>query len=201
MTRIAIIVGSTRQHRRGRLVADWVYEYGRTNSPAGVEFDLVDLSDFSLPVLDEPYPAAWGIYQNDHTRRWAETIDVYDGYVFVVAEYNHGVPGPLKNAIDYLYDEWNNKSAGFVSYGADGGVRAVEQMRTIAAELGLADVREQVVLSTYSDFDYAESDISHPAATGTFDPAARHADDLSATLHSVVVWAEALAPVRTSVPV
>ncbi|GAA1946997.1 NAD(P)H-dependent oxidoreductase [Brevibacterium antiquum] len=200
MARIAIIVGSTRKHRRGRLVADWVYEHGRTHSPAGVDFDLIDLSDFSLPVLDEPYPAGWGIYQHDHSQRWAEAIDAYDGYVFVIAEYNHGVPGPLKNAIDYLYDEWSNKSAGFVSYGADGGVRAVEQMRTIAAELGLADVREQVVLSTFTDFDYAESDVTHPAATGAFAPAARHADDLSATLHSVVVWAEALAAVRVSVP-
>ncbi|TGD12981.1 MULTISPECIES: NADPH-dependent FMN reductase [Brevibacterium] len=201
MTKIAVIVGSTRQHRRGRQVAEWVYEYGRTHSPVEVDFDLIDLADYSLPVLDEPYPAAWGIYQNDHTRRWAESIAAYDGYVFVIAEYNHGVPGALKNAIDYLYDEWTNKSAGFVSYGADGGVRAVEQMRTISAELGLADVREQVVLSTFTDFDYTESDLAHPATAGDFAPEARHVDDLSATLHSVVVWAEAMASVRVSISV
>nr|AAB84273.1 hypothetical protein [Brevibacterium linens] len=196
MTRIAIIVGSTRVHRRGRMVADWVYEHGRAKAPDGVHFDIVDLVDFALPVLDEPAPAAWGVYEHSYSRQWAETIDSYDGYVFVLSEYNHGVPGPLKNAIDYLYNEWINKSAGFVSYGMQGGVRAVEQMRMIAAELGLADVGEQVVLSTSTDFDYTGWDESDPATTGAFAPAQRQLADLTATLHAVVTWAEAMITVR-----
>lgn len=200
MTRIAIIIGSTRTHRRGKAVAEWVHQHAQQHAPEGVHFDTVDLVDFALPVLDEPAPAAWGIYAHEHTRRWSETISAYDGYVFVLAEYNHGVPGPLKNAIDYLYDEWSDKSVGFVSYSVHGGVRAVEQMRTIAAELKLADVRAQVALSTFDDFDYEGADITDPATTGRFAPAVRHLDDLSATLHEVVTWAEALASLHVPTP-
>ena len=201
MTRIAIIIGSTRTHPRGQAVAEWVHQYAQEHSPEGVDFDLVDLADFALPVLDEPAPAAWGrSYAHAHTRRWSETISAHDGYVFVLAEYNHGVPGPLKNAIDYLYDEWSDKSVGFVSYSVHGGVRAVEQMRTIAAELRLADVRAQVALSTFHDFDYEGADLTDPSTTGRFVPAARHLDDLATTLHEVVAWAEALASLRVAVP-
>ena len=154
----------------------------------------------ALPVLDEPAPAAWGIYVHEHTRRWAETIRAYDGYVFVLTEYNHGVPGPLKNALDYLYDEWSDKSVGFVSYGLHGGIRAVEQMRTIAAEFKLADVRDQVSLSIYEDFDFEGLDMGDPTVTGRLAPRDFHLDDLSATLHGVVVWAEAMASLRVTVP-
>ena len=200
MTRIAIIIGSTRTHRRGRAVAEWVHQHALQHSPAGVDFDLVDLADFALPVLDEPAPAAWGIYAHEHTRRWAETIRAYDGYVFVLTEYNHGVPGPLKNALDYLYDEWSDKSVGFVSYGLHGGIRAVEQMRTIAAEFKLADVRDQVTLSIYEDFDFEGVDMADPTTTGRLAPRDFHRDDLSATLHGVVAWAEAMSPLRVPVP-
>lgn len=200
MTRIAIITGSTRTHRRGQAVAEWVHQHAQRHSPEGVDFDLVDLADFALPVLDEPAPAAWGIYAHAHTRRWAETIRSYDGYVFVLTEYNHGIPGPLKNALDYLYDEWSDKSVGFVSYGLHGGIRAVEQMRTIAAEFKLADVRDQVALSIYEDFDYAGLDMGDPTVTGRLAPRDFHLDDLSATLHGVVAWAEAMASLRVPVP-
>jgi NAD(P)H-dependent FMN reductase len=98
MTRIAVIVGSTRTHRRGRAVADWTLTTARQSAPEGVEVELVDLADFDLPVLDEPASGAWGIYAHEHTRRWSEAIASYDGYVIVTPEYNHGVPGPLKNA-------------------------------------------------------------------------------------------------------
>jgi NAD(P)H-dependent FMN reductase len=196
MVRIAIILGSSRPHRRGAEVAEWAYRHAVDRAPAGIEFELVDLADFALPVLDEPAPAIWGVYEHAHTRAWSRTIDSFDGFVFVLAEYNHGVPGPLKNAIDYLFAEWNNKSAGFISYGVNGGVRAVEQMRGIAGELQLADVRHQVALSTFTDFDYEGSDPTDPTATGRFAPDARHTDDLSTTLHQVVTWAEAMASVR-----
>lgn len=200
MTRIAIIIGSTRTHRRGHAVATWAHQHAQEHSPEDVDFDLVDLADFALPVLDEPAPAAWGIYAHEHTRRWAETIRAYDGYVFVLTEYNHGVPGPLKNALDYLYDEWSDKSVGFVSYGLHGGIRAVEQMRTIAAEFKLADVRDQVSLSIYEDFDFEGLDMGDPTVTGRLAPRDFHLDDLSATLHGVVVWAEAMASLRVPVP-
>lgn len=196
MTRIAIITGSTRTYRRGKAVADWALETARQIAPEGVEVELVDLADFDLPVLDEPASGAWGIYAHEHTKRWSEAIASYDGYVFVTPEYNHGVPGPLKNAIDFLYSEWNHKAAGFVSYGVNGGVRAVEQLRQIAAELKLADVSAQVALNTFTDFDYHGIDITEPTVTGRFAPAERHVGDLASLLEDVALWSRALAPVR-----
>ncbi|WP_411081876.1 NADPH-dependent FMN reductase [Streptomyces sp. cmx-18-6] len=196
MTRLAIVTGSTRTHRRAEAVADWVLTSARKAAPEGVEVELVDLADFALPVLDEPAPAAWGIYAHEHTKRWSQAIAGFDGYVFVTPEYNHGVPGPLKNAIDYLYSEWNHKAVGFVSYGVNGGVRAVEQLRQIAAELKLADVAAQVALNSFTDFDYTDIDMTDPTVTGVFAPDERHLDDLAALLDQVTVWSRALAPVR-----
>ena len=149
--RIAIILGSTRPGRRGEQVAQWVLAQSADRS--GVEYDLVDLADFDLPHLDEVHSASQGMYQNDHTKVWAAKIAQYDGFVFVTPEYNHSTSGALKNAIDFLYAEWTNKAAGFVSYGAAGGTRAVEHLRLIVGELQIADVRQQVAISLMTDFE------------------------------------------------
>ena len=93
-----------------------------------------------------------GKYSKDHTKRWAAKIDSFDAYGFVTPEYNHSTSGALKNAIDFLYREWNNKAAGFVTYGSASGTRAVEHLRLIMAELQIADVRAQVALSLFTDF-------------------------------------------------
>src|SRR5437660_11254437 len=119
--RIAIIIGSTRPGRNGEAVAKWVHEIAKKRSDA--EFELVDIKDFSLPLLDEPVPPSMGQYSKPHTKLWAAKIGSFDGYVFVTPEYNHGISGALKNAIDFLFAEWNNKAAGFVSYGGVSGVR------------------------------------------------------------------------------
>ena len=133
MTRIAIIVGSTRPNRLAPQVAEWVHEHAQQHG--GAEFELVDIADQNLPLLDEPMPPAMGQYSKDHTKAWAEKIASYDGFIFVTPEYNHSVPAALKNAVDFLYAEWNNKAIGFVSYGSAGGTRAVEAWRLVAAEL------------------------------------------------------------------
>jgi len=101
----------------------------------------VDIADYHLPLLDEPLSPMLGQYTHAHTKAWAQTIASFDAYVFVTPEYNHSTSGALKNALDYLYHEWNNKAAGFVSYGGAGGVRAVEHLRLILAELMVATVR------------------------------------------------------------
>lgn len=119
MLRVAIILGSLRPGRRGEPVAKWVYEIATKRSDA--EFELVDVKDFNLPHLDEPMPPSLGQYTQPHTLAWAAKIDSFDAYVFVTPEYNHSTSGALKNAIDFLYREWNNKVAGFVSYGSVGG--------------------------------------------------------------------------------
>jgi NAD(P)H-dependent FMN reductase len=184
MPRIAVILGSTRPGRRGEQVARWVMDGARQRTDA--EFELIDLIDYPLPHLDEPPPPSMGQYQNPHTQDWAATIGRFDGFVFVTPEYNHSTSGVLKNAIDYLYAEWNNKAMGVVSYGVNGGTRAAEHLRLIAGELQIADVRTNVALSLFTDFkDFTE-----------LAPGAHQADALDTLLDQVTVWSRALAPLR-----
>ncbi|MBD3789943.1 MAG: NAD(P)H-dependent oxidoreductase [Campylobacterales bacterium] len=184
MLRIGIIIGSTRPGRVGEAVAKWVYEIAQRRED-GI-FELVDIKDFNLPLLDEPTTPAMHRYSKEHTQKWSEKIDSFDAFVFVTPEYNHNVPGALKNAIDYLYSEWNNKSAGFVSYGSAGGVRAVESLRLIMGELQVADVRNQVMLSLFNDF---ENYI-------LFKPDPHHEGSLHKMLDQVIAWGNALKPLR-----
>jgi NAD(P)H-dependent FMN reductase len=188
MTRIAIILGSTRPNRNGEQVARWVYDIAARRDDA--EFELVDLRDYPLPHLDEPLSPSLGQYQNEHTRQWADKIASFDGFVFVTPEYNHSTSGVLKNAIDYLYAEWNNKAAGFVSYGGVGGARAAEHLRLVAGELQMADVRQQVTLSLITEFE--NFSVLKP---GDYSRAS-----LDILLDQVVAWSKALAPLRQPVP-
>jgi NAD(P)H-dependent FMN reductase len=151
MTKIAIIIGSTRPGRNGEAVARWVYENAAKRS--GVEYELVDLKDWDLPHLDEAMPAAMGQYAGEHTKAWAAKIAEFDGFVFVTPEYNHSTSGALKNAIDYVGAEWYNKAAGFVSYGVFGGARAVEHLRLVLSQLQVATVSAHVGLSLAHDFE------------------------------------------------
>ena len=182
--KIAIIIGSTRPGRNGEAVAKWVYEIAQERSDA--EFELVDLRDYPLPHLDEPLPPSMGQYRNEHTKRWAATIASFDGFIMVTPEYNHSTSGVLKNALDYLYAEWNNKAAGFVSYGFAGGARAAEHLRQICGELQIADVRQQVTLSLPADFENYT----------IFKPGDRNAAYLETLLDQVAAWSTALAPLR-----
>lgn len=186
MTRIGIIIGSTRPGRNGEQVGRWVYEIAKKRTDA--EFELVDLKEFNLPIYDEPMPPSFGQnYQHEHTKRWSAKIASFDGYVFVTPEYNHATSGALKNAIDFLYLEWNNKAAGFVGYGSLGGSRAVENLRTIMAELQVADVRQQVSFSLFTDFENFS----------VFKPAENiHLPALNTMLDQLIAWSNALKTVR-----
>lgn len=186
MTRFAIIVASTRPGRNGTAVAHWFHTVAQRRSDA--TFDVLELADFNLPHLDEPIPAAMNQpYAHARTRAWSEAVASYDGYFVVTPEYNHSIPGALKDAIDFLYAEWHNKAIGFVSYGLAGGVRAVEHLRGIAAELHLADVRASVALSIFTDF----------VAMTDFAPAAHHERLAGEVVDQVLAWSGALAPLRT----
>ena len=182
--KIGIILGSTRPGRNGEAVAKWVHEVASRRSDA--EFELVDLATFELPHLDEALPPSMGQYARPHTRAWAEKVATFDGFVFVTPEYNHSTSGALKNAIDFLYGEWNNKAAGFVSYGSVGGTRAVEHLRLIMSELQVATVRAQVALSLFTDFENF----------AIFKPGPHQLDSLSAMLDQVIAWSGALRPIR-----
>jgi NAD(P)H-dependent FMN reductase len=149
---VAVILGSTRPNRHSEPVARWVFE--RAALRPDLDADLVDLAHVNLPIYDEPVPSIMGDYTHEHTRAWAATIARYDAFVFVTPEYNRSIPAVLKNAIDFLYAEWNDKAAGFVSYGADaGGARAIEHLRAVLGELRVADVRTMVPLSLAHDFE------------------------------------------------
>ncbi len=181
--RIAVILGSTRPGRNGEAVAKWVMEQATDRSPS---YELIDLAEVNLPMLDEAIPPSAGMYQHEHTKAWAATIAPYDGFVFVTPEYNHSLPASLKNAIDFIYAEWNNKAASFVAYGSLGGSRAIEHLRGIAAELQIADVRQQVSFSLFTDFkDFSE-----------FTPGPQHADSAQTMFNQLEAWAGALKPLR-----
>ena len=184
MLKIGIILGSTRPGRVGEGVAKWVCEVAQKRSDA--KFELVDIKDLNLPLLDEPIPSSMGQYSKPHTKVWASKIDSFDAFVFVTPEYNHGIPGALKNAIDFLYREWNNKAAGFVSYGGAGGGRAVEQLRLVLAEVQMATVRNQVLLSLHTDFENYS----------IFKPAPQHEKAVNAVLDQVIAWGGALKSLR-----
>ncbi len=186
MLKIAVIVGSTRPGRVGESVAKWVYEVANKRNDA--EFDLVDIKDFNLPLLDEPMRPSIGQYSKQHTKTWAAKIDSFDGYVFVTPEYNHSICGALKNAIDFVFREWNNKAAGFVGYGGAGGVRAVEHLRLVMAEVQVATVRNQVALSLISDFENYTK----------FKPAAHHEKSVNQMLDQLIAWSGAMRTLRVT---
>ncbi|MEU6425512.1 NAD(P)H-dependent oxidoreductase [Microbispora sp. NPDC046973] len=190
MIKIGIILGSIRPGRRGEQVAAWVHETASRRTDA--EFKLIDLADHPLPHLDEPTPAmmSGGRYQHEHTRAWADTIAAFDGFVIVTPEYNHSAPGALKNAIDHLYAEWNDKAAGFVSYGVVGGARAVEQLRLVCGAVQLADVTPQVTLPLVTEFENYT----------VFKPGPHSVSALDTLLDHVVAWSAALAPLRAASP-
>lgn len=192
-TKIAIIVGSTRPGRNGNVrgiprkggdVGRWVLDLASKRDDA--EFELIDLAEIDLPLFDEPFTPMMTRYTRPHTETWSQTIDRFDGYVFVTPEYNNAPPAALKNALDYLYAEWTNKAAGFVGYGVFGGARAVEQLRSMMGALQIADVSAQVGLSLYTDFE----DLQY------LRPMPHQEEDLTEMLDQLVAWAGALAPLR-----
>jgi NAD(P)H-dependent FMN reductase len=184
MIDVAIIVGSTRPNRKALAVAQWVFDIARMRGDAN--FEIVDLVDHALPLLDEPVPPSQHKYTHEHTKRWGARIAAFDAFVFVTPEYNRGIPAALKNAIDFLYVEWNNKSAGFVAYGSAGGTRAVEHLRGVMGELQIADVRAQVSLSLRDDFEKFT----------TFKPGEHQQKAVETMLGQVVSWGTALRPLR-----
>ncbi|MDH6108636.1 NAD(P)H-dependent FMN reductase [Kitasatospora sp. MAP12-15] len=183
--RIAVILGSTRPGRNGKAVADWIVD--RAVARTGAEYELVDLADWPLPHMDEPLPPSMGQYQQEHTKDWGAKIAEFDGYVFVTPEYNHSIPGVLKNALDFAYAEWNNKAAAFVSYGVLGGVRAVEHLRSIASALQLAHVNQQLCFSLFSDFE----DLA------IFKPAEHHDAAVTKLFEQLEAWTAAMKTLRT----
>jgi NAD(P)H-dependent FMN reductase len=184
MPKIQIITGSTRPNRVNRQVAEWVYSIAKQRDD--IDAELVDIADFNLPLFDEPMSPSMAAPTKQHTKDWAAKVADADGYIFVTPEYNHSVSGALKNAIDFVYGEWNNKAAGFVGYGSAGGARAIEHLRGIMAEIQVADVRTTVMFSLFDDFEnYSKLQAQD-----------KHAQAAETLLDQLAEWSKAMKAVR-----
>ena len=186
LNKIAIITGSTRPGRVNAGVAEWLVE--RANLRNDAQYELVDIADFNLPLLDEAAPAAYAQYSQEHTKAFAAKIAEFDGFVFVTGEYNHSVPAALTNAISFLNQEWANKAAGIVGYGSAFGVRAVEHLRGILSEMQIAHVQKQGMFSLFTDFENFS----------TFKPTEMQAASVDPMLDQLVAWTAAMKQVRAA---
>lgn len=176
--KIGIILGSTREGRVSPQVGAWVKDIADKRGDA--QYEIIDIADYKLPLLGEAAP------DESAFKAWSEAVAGCDGFVFIVQEYNHSITGALKNALDYLRVEWNNKAAGIVSYGSVGGARAAEHLRGIMGELLIADVRVHPALSLFTDFE-----------NGTvFKPADVQVDSVNQMLDQVIPWSKALKTIR-----
>lgn len=185
--KIGVIVSTTRPIRVGPKVAAWFMEQVK-NTP-DMQFDLIDLAEENLPFLDEPKSASTGEYQHEHTKKWGEKIAGYDGFVWVTAEYNHGPPAPLKNAIDIIYREWAKKPVAFVGYGGMGATRAIEQLVQVAAQVHMVPLTASSlkVIDVWSAFN--ENDQLQPEFVR---------GHVEGFLKDLQWWAETLKPARES---
>lgn len=186
MSRLAVVIGSTRPGRVGEPIARWVATQAATRGD--LEVDLVDLAEVGLPLLDEPHHPRLGQYTQEHTRAWSRRIREADGFVFVTPEYNHGYSAVLKNAIDYLYDEWRHKPVGFVSYGGNsGGLRAVQQLKQVVVALNMVPVVEAVSLPFVGSMLHAD---------GSLEPSQSMEHSLKSMLDAVTQWGSTLSVMR-----
>jgi NAD(P)H-dependent FMN reductase len=174
MPNISVIVGSTRQGRFSEKPAQWIFRHLQKREK--IEARLLDLRDFPMPFFDQAAPPAMpgrAPYENEVVKRWTAEIAAADGFVFVTPEYNFGPSAVLKNAIDWVYPEWNRKAAAFVSYGSAMGARSVQQLREAAIELQIAPVRSSVHIPVATlwahyqggDVDKGLAELETPAKT------------------------------------
>ena len=140
--KIAVIISTTRATRFGDKPAKWIHDIAAARGDMSVE--LIDLREYPMPFFDEVASNMWAPSKNEVAQRWQKKVAEFDGYIFVTAEYNRGVPAVLKNALDYAYPEWNRKPAAYVGYGSVGAARSIEQLRLICVELQMAPMRNGV---------------------------------------------------------
>lgn len=140
--KVAIIISTTRATRFGEKPAKWIHGIAAARSDMSVE--LIDLREYPMPFFDEVASNMWAPSKNEVAQRWQKKVAEFDGYIFVTAEYNRGVPAVLKNALDYAYPEWNRKAAAYVGYGSVGAARSIEHLRNISVELQMAPTRTGV---------------------------------------------------------
>jgi NAD(P)H-dependent FMN reductase len=184
--KIGIVMGSIRDGRANEDVAKWVKNIA-DNYTNNAEFEIVDLKDYPLPLFDEAASPAYtsDLKASEQQKPWADKVTELDGYIFVTPEYNHGLPSALKNALDYVYNELNDKAAGIVSYGSAGGVRSAEQLRTVLSEFQVAHVRTQPALSLFYDWNQ-----------DGFNPSDAQTEAVETMLYQLSYWTKGMNAVR-----
>lgn len=183
--KIGIVTGTIRENRVNLDVAKWVLDVA--NAFGGAEYELIDIKDYDLPMFAEPASPAYtdDLVEKEKQKPWADKVRRMDGFIFVTPEYNHGMSSALKNALDFIYFELNDKAAGIVSYGSAGGVRAAEQLRTVLSEFQVAHVRTNPALSIFFDFK-----------DGKLDPIPNNKGAVETMLGQLLPWTEAMMGVR-----
>jgi len=182
---VGIIIGSVRQGRNATAVANWMYDFADKRDDHA-DYEIVDLAAYKLPLLGEEPIADKQAEGETAIKAWSDKMASFDAYIFVVPEYNHAIGGALKNALDYVNPEVNNKVAGFVGYGSLGGARGHENMRLILGELQVADVRTAVTFSLITDFENMSE----------FKPADYHQANANEMLDQVISWGNAFKTLR-----
>jgi NAD(P)H-dependent FMN reductase len=193
MTNIAVIVGSTRQGRFSEKPARWIFQ--RLESRSGIDARLLDLRDFPMPFFDQAVPPAMPgrpAYEHEVVKKWTTEIARSDGFIFVTPEYNYGPSAVLKNALDWVYPEWNRKAAAFVSYGSAAGARGIQQLRLTAIELQLAPIRSSVHIPVSTLWAHFQGGDVEAGLAEVEAPAQAMIDDL-------LWWTTALKAARTGV--
>jgi NAD(P)H-dependent FMN reductase len=186
MNNIKIITSTTREGRKGIAVANWITELAKQDGKYNIE--LLDLAEINLPFMDEPNHPRLQKYQHEHTKKWSETIAAADGYIIVLAEYNFGFPAPIKNAIDYLYNEWMNKPVAFVSYGGiSGGLRSTQMLKQVVTAVHMMPVVDQVNIPFFAN---------HIDETGTFVPGEAITKSAVVMLSELERWSDVLKGMR-----
>lgn len=186
MDKLKIINATVRPGRKGPLLAEWIKELAV--SDGRFEVELIDLGELKLPLMDEPNHPTMKKYEHEHTKRWSEKIDEADAFIFVTAEYDFGYPAPLRNALEYLYYEWNFKAAGIVSYGGiSAGTRAANALKNDLSSFKVITVNEMVNIPFFTE---------RISPAGIFEPAENSVRAAGILLKELVRWTKGLKVVK-----
>lgn len=187
MYNLKIITSTTREGRKGIAIAEWITEFAKQVS--GFNIELLDLAEINLPFMNEPNHPRLQQYKYDHTKKWSETIEHADAFIIVLSEYNFGFPAPIKNALDYLYNEWKYKPVGIVSYGGvSAGLRSTQMLKQVLTALNMMPLSEQVSIPMFTKFINED---------GVFAPDDMIKQSATVLLTELQRWAEAMKALRT----
>jgi NAD(P)H-dependent FMN reductase len=189
MDKLKIISATVRPGRKGPIIASWIADVAKEYG--AFEVEVIDLGELKLPLMDEPNHPAMKKYVNEHTKKWSAKIDEADAFIFVTGEYDFGYPAPLRNALEYLYNEWNFKAAGIVSYGGvSAGTRAANALKNDLATFKVVPLYEAVNIPFFSEH-INENDI--------FEPAEISVKAAGAMLKQLVRWTKGLKIIKADV--